>query len=228
MPRRVLGTIRGVRRPLVVSAFLVLAAGAAAWVWTREAAPPPPHADPAVLEPLAKTPRPPVASEPRQAVLKGRPSPRRAGADASREALVAERNELARAHRDLVARYEAGSVALRDVERAELLLLDARRRIGEIDDAMWHRERTVLFEREAERMGLVVDAGMAPAIEGERARLALERERSLGGAASDYPARREAFLRALAERNANRLAAGLVTDREVREEREALEAEFPP
>jgi hypothetical protein len=219
----------GVRRPLLVSSFLVVAMGAAIWAWTRAgrvAAPPP--ADPAALEPLAVTPRPPVASEPRQAVLRRRPSPRPAAAGATREALVTERNELARAHRDLVAGFEAGLVGLRDVERAELLLLDARRRIDEIDDATWHRERAVVLAREAERIALSVDAGMAPPIEGEVARLALERERALGGASSDYPAKREAFFRALAERNAGRMAMGLVAERDVREEREAWEAEFPP
>ena len=179
------------------------------------------------LEPIVETPRPPVAAE-RVAVLHGRPSPRSAQPPGDRATVRARRNDLARAHRDLVRAYEAGLTSLRDVEQAEGELLDARHDVGELCDAAWHRGRAVLLERDAERFDLAVGAGLVPALDAERAHLRLERERFLAGGPSAYVAKRDAFLRGLREQGEARVAAGLVAETAAREEREAAEAAFPP
>ena len=127
----------------------------------------------------------------------------------------------------MVQSHAAGRVSMQDVEEAEMRLLDARRRLGEIDGPMWHRARAVLIARAAERTHLLIEAGMLPAPELQRVRLALERERLLAGDDNAYAANRDAFLAARRDRNALQVAAGFASAKLLEEEYGRLESEFP-
>ena len=181
------------------------------------------------LEPLVESPRPPVQAEPYRTTLQGRPSPgRKPVVEGERAALVRERNDLAREHRRVVVAYEAGVVSIQDVEEAEMRLLDARHRLGEIDGPTWHRGRAVLVARAVERTSLAVEAGVVPPADLERVRLALELERMFSGDADEYETRRGAFLAATKDRHRSLVEAGRASAKSLQEEYERLEEEFPP
>ena len=127
----------------------------------------------------------------------------------------------------MVEFHAAGRVSMQDVEEAEMRLLDARRRLGELDRPTWHRARAVLIARAAERTHLLDEAGVLPAPELQRVRLALERERLLAGDDNAYATNRDAFLAATKDRNALRVAAGFASAKSLEEEYGRLESEFP-
>ena len=220
----------GVRQKSALGVILAFVATAAVLILLlrrgSDVSPPPGEE---VLEPLVESPRPPVQAEAPRATLRGRPSPGPEAVPAGdRAALVRERNDLAREHRQAVERYQTGLATIQDVEQAEMRLFDARHRIGEIDGPAWHRARGVLLARDVERTHLMVEAGMVPPAELERARLSLELERMLTGDADTYAASRDRFLAATKDRNATMVAAGVTSEKTVQEEYERLEAEFPP
>jgi hypothetical protein len=184
------------------------------------------------LEPLAESPRPPVTATPPEPKLAAAPPPTptavaKKAARVERAALVEERNARAREHRESIARYEAGVVSITDVEQAEARLLDARHRLGELDGPAWHRARAVLAEREAERAKLRFEAGVTPAGDEERARLALELERLLAGDPNTYDVSRQRFLESTKARNTALSEAGFAAPKTLEEEFARLAEQFP-
>ena len=206
------------RRAALGTAVVILVAAVAAW-WIADSRSPGGDGspEPEVLEPLATSPRPPVSEEKAGPYLAPKGvDPARPTGSTRRERLAA-RNERARGHREAVERFEAGMISIRDVEAAEMALLDARQALGEIDAKQWHGARVILVERDAERVQALVDAGMAPTSDGAKAQMAVEKEKYLAGQSQDYAAKREAFLE-----------AGVVSVASVEEELEALREQFPP
>src|SRR5262245_24424579 len=128
---------------MIAMIAIAVAGGVAAFVALRDRQGESPPAE--FLEPLAESPRPPVVAEPPRPVLEAHPAARPIAkareARATRAALVEERNARAREHREAIARYEAGAVSMSEVEEAEMRLVDARHRLGELDGPAWHRAR---------------------------------------------------------------------------------------
>lgn len=217
------------RRATLATCGVVLVASAAAW-WVVDArsrsgssAP-----EPEVLEPLATSPRPPIAEEKVAPLLAPMGvDPSRPTGSTRRERLAA-RNERAREHRAAVERYEAGMIPIRDVEAAEMALFDARKALGEIDAKEWHRGRVVLLERDAARAQVHADAGVAPTSDAAKARMAVEKEKYLAGQPQDYVAKREEFLTSAAGQLHNRVEAGVVSVTSAEEELKDLREQFPP
>jgi hypothetical protein len=219
-----------VRQGTVLAVIGIVLAGAGmAMVLLRERTAPE-EAPPADgLVEIVESPRPPVAEERAAPLLRGRPPEKAAEPKKEdRASLLAARNEAAREHRKKVEAYEQGLVSIQEVEEAELRLLEARHRLGEIDDPTWHRGREVLFERAADRTHLAVEAGIASAIEEMEARLSLERERLLAGEANAYAEQRAAFFETLKQRQSALLEAGRATKVSLDDELAKWEAEFPP
>jgi hypothetical protein len=217
-----------VRRNALVAVLAVVAllGGALAWSVRRAAAPP---GASEALEPLVASPRPPVAGEAAEPFLRSDPGPAEAPRPeaGSRAALLEERNARARDHRDAVTRFEMGAVSIREVEVAEMRLLDARVRLQEIDVATWRRSRIVLLERDLERARRAHDAGSVAAAAVETAALAVERERLLAGDLNEYAARRRTFFEATKEWHVKLVAAGVAAEKTLAEDYRRLEAEYP-
>jgi hypothetical protein len=170
-----------------------------------------------------------VAAEAREAFLRAPPvtAPRLPSAGPSRSRLVEERNARAREHRDAVVRYEHGHTSIREVELAEMRLLDARVELQEIDVATWRRGRIVLLDRDAERARHLFEAGRIAAGEADQASLSAERERFLAGDVNDYAIRRRRFLDATKDRHRHLVDAGHASAKTLAEDYARLEAAYP-
>jgi hypothetical protein len=134
----------------------------------------------------------------------------------------------AREHRRRVGLYEVGRIEISEVEAAELLLLDARQRLGEIDRIAWHRARAVLLARTAERTRLGAEWGGVPFADVSRARLAVDLKWMLAGEpVADYDKRREELFVSAKAQQQSFVEVGLRPEKDAAAEIERLQAEFP-
>jgi hypothetical protein len=191
--------------------------------------------DARALERIEASPRPPVVLEEAVPVLLGRgTSPPPDGevlpaalAPSERPALLDARNEAALAHRDAIARYEAGVASTREVELAELVLLDLRYRLGEIDRGAYFARRIEMLSRDLERFRRLAAAGRVSAADVARAALYVARERYLAGMDDAYVTQRAAFFESVTKGHEALVEAGVASPRETEHLREELESEFP-
>ncbi len=186
------------------------------------------------LDPLVEVtegPRPPVSADDhtRPLVLRGMMDRFPGSGNVVRRA----RNELAERHREAVADWRAGKLSLREVESVEQLLWVARYRVGEIPAQELHTRLAELFEREARRLELLAERGMAGPHDVQLAHLYVARERHLAGLPSvdpkgrDYAALRKSYLAEFKRRTTLLLEQGLGSKEQNDLEWEALQKDFP-
>jgi hypothetical protein len=184
------------------------------------------------LVPVAPAPRPPVRADPgtQPLVLSGYLDPSRLAGNALRR----RRNELAEAHREALAAWEAGRRPLREAEGLEMLLWAARRQVGEIDERAFHAELAVLFERELERLERLYEEKLAGEDQVARARLYVARERHRAGLPIDdprgrtYEEMRSAYLAETKARQERLIELGLGYREQFLVDYAQLEREFAP
>ncbi len=207
--------------PAVLFVAAIVALVLLAWVGER----------PVPLVDVLDGPRPPVSADARTRpiVLRGLMGQ----FNSTGNELRRERNELAERHRQAVAAWKAGKESLREVENLEQLLWVARFKVGEIKAQELHERLAELFGREARRLELLAEVGMAGPNDVRLARLYTARERSLAGLPSedpqgrDYETLRSAYLADFKRRSELLLENGLGTREQFDLDWKALQEDFP-
>jgi hypothetical protein len=211
-------------RPFLPAVLFAAAIAGLAWLaWPGERLVP--------LVEVVPGPRPPVQGDPRTRpiALRGLLERFHTKGNALRE----ERNEIAERHKAAVAAWRAGTMALRDVENLEQLLWVARFKVGEIDAKELHTRLAELFDREAQRLALLADQGMAGEDDVRLARLFTARERRLAGLpiddpqGRDYAALRAGYLADFKRRSELLLESGFGTREQFELEWASLQRDFP-
>ncbi|MDJ0523064.1 MAG: hypothetical protein QNJ90_13425 [Planctomycetota bacterium] len=211
-------------RQLAPAVLFVVAVVALVWLaW--------PGQKPIPLVEVLDGPRPPVSADgrTRPLVLRGLTELFPGGGNVLRR----ERNELAERHRKAVASWRAGKLSLREVEGLEQMLWVARHKVGELPEQEMHARLAELFGREARRLEILAEKGMAGEHDLALARLYTARERHLAGMqiedakGRDYATMREQFLTGTERRNRLLLESGMGSKEHMELEWEALQKDFP-